>query len=178
MWLPCNFGESIRIREHMGRELIECTLIGITNGIFNGGMTYLFQKASSTSFSKYAIKHTDSKSFESASKYQSERLVFMDLKNEISFWPNAFNNTDSYDPNSLNDGEIELEINIEQVVKYNRYFLDTKSSASGRCICISRLSDGKYRYTFQGSDGLAKYFIVPELFIRKPFISYDEELLS
>lgn len=162
MWLPCNFGETIRIREHIGYELEECALIGLTVGLRNGGMTYLF--------SKLICNHV--------SRYQSDRLVVMDLKNEISFWPNAFNNSDSYDSSSLNDGEIELEINIGQVVKYNRYFLDTKSSAQGECICISRLPDGKYRYTFQGGDGLAKYFIVPELFIRKPFLSYDEELLS
>lgn len=162
MWLPCNFGEIIRLREHKGYEYEECAFIGLTVGLFNGGATYLFSKLINNK----------------VSKYQSDRLVVMDLKNEISFWPNAFNNLDSYDQSSLNDGEIELEINIGSIVKYNRYFLDSKSFAQGRCVSISRLPDGAYRYSFQGSDGLGKYFITPELFIKKPFISYDEELLS
>ena len=121
MWLPCNFGETIRIREHIGYEYEECALIGLTVGLHNGGMTYLF--------SKLICNHV--------SRYQSDRLVVMDLKNEISFWPNAFNNSDSYDQSSLNDVQQDRIMTEEEfnsnVSANGKHYVDF----NGECILFS-----------------------------------------
>lgn len=154
MWLPCNFLETIRAREHMGYNLKVVRLIGL-------GTT-----------PKQGIEYTFAD--------DRDRLICIDKKNDIAFWPTAFNNMDCYDVDSLHDGEIQLTLNIYDIAQYNQYFFDTKSRAEGRLvsICFDRKQQ-KWRYTFMGADGLAKYFFVPELLIKEPFRAYaDDPLLQ
>lgn len=139
MWLPCNFGETILAREHRGYDLEECKLVGLTNGIYNGGVTYAFKK--------------------------SRGLFWIDLKDTIAFWPNAFNNEDCYDKKTLKPREIDLAINIGDIVKYCDYF-DTKKKQEGRCISIMQ-DDGMFKYTFVGSDNLHVNFAVDNIILRQ-----------
>lgn len=107
-------------------------------------------------------------------------LIDIDYKDDLAYWPRAFNNPKCVDMGSLHDGEIELTINIFDVIQYNQYFFDTKSRAEGKLvsICFDR-KQRKWRYTFMGADGLAKYFLVPELLIKEPFRAYaDDPLLQ
>lgn len=161
MWIPCNFFETIKLREHIGYPLKEYRLVGLhtTPG---QRFAYVFERVSTFPRGKYV----------------QPKLHPMDLEDNISYWPNAFNNPDCYDIYSLNVGEIRLTININDSCQYNRYFFDTKSSASGRLISLHY--DWEYemwRYTFLGSDGLAKYFSTKELLIKEPFRAYADDPL-
>lgn len=153
MWLPCNFGETIRLREHIGHPLEEVELVGLTIGIpYIDGASYIYEF-----------------------RANNGRMLSMSSEDKIASWPTAFNNEDCYDKDTLNCGEIDLIIQPgDTYYKYNRYFLNSKSSAEGRCISIIKQDDG-WRYCFFGHDGLAKYFTVEELLINKPFEAYADD---
>ena len=164
MWMPCNFLEKIRIRKHIGFPLEEYRLIGLGSAPGEGRFCYTFEKVS------------DFK----GNKHSSPELLWMDLTDKISYWPRAFNNEDCYDISSLNAGEITLKLSIDDHCKYNRYFFDTKSSASGKLTSVFYdQSNETWKYTFIGADGLGKYFSVKELLIKRPFEAYaDDPILS
>lgn len=153
MWMPCNFGEKIRIRQHSTYPLEEVELIGLTIGIrYQDGAEYVFE---------FLTKRG--------------KIISMALEDKIAFWPNAFNNKECYDESSLNCGEIDLVIYpSDKYIKYNRYFLDSKSSAEGRCVSIMKHEDG-WHYCFFGHDGLGKYFTVDELIVNKSFEAYADD---
>lgn len=153
MWLPCNFGEKIRMRPFMKEDYTEVELVGLTIGIpYQDGAPYVFEF-----------------------KDNRNTLHAMSLYDKIAYWPHAFNNPDSYDEKSLNCGEIDLIIYPNDAYhKYNRYFFNSKSSAEGRCISIIRQNDG-YKYTFSGHDGLHKCFIIDDLLVNKPFGAYADD---
>lgn len=158
MWLPCNFEERIRLRQHQSYELEEAELIGLQSApVFNKTMKpYCF-----------------------VFKLNNGQLHHMDPIDTIAYWPQAFNNQGAYDQSTLHEGEIDLLINIDNAYyQFNKYFFDTKSRASGRLISLIKHDDG-WHYHFFGHDSLGKTFIVPEIFTEKPFMAYeDDPLLS
>ena len=165
MWMPCNFLQTIRLREHIGYQLREYRLVGLTTTLSflskNGpNHCYVFELV--TPYKR--------------GKYTQSILHHMDLENNIAYWPNAFNNEDCYDPGTLNVGEIELKLSINNSYQYNQYFFDTKSSAKGRLISI-HFDEEQWGYTFMGADGLTKSFKVKELLIEEPFRAYADDPL-
>ncbi|QEH69743.1 hypothetical protein [Cellulosilyticum sp. WCF-2] len=167
MWMPCNFLETIKLREHMGYQLREYRLVGLTttlNFLSKNGPNHCYVFELVTPYK--------------SGKYTQSILHHMDLENNIAYWPNAFNNEDCYDPSTLNVGEIELKLNIDFTYQYNQYFFNTKSSAKGRLISLFYdQAEEEWRYTFFGSDGLAKYFSTKELLIKEPFRAYADDPL-
>lgn len=160
MWMPCNFGEKIRLREHIGYPFKEYRLVGLSIGLYNGGYNYTFQEVRSEKLTYIKVD------------------LWVDLKDKISFWGQAFNNPDFYDEESLNSGEIDLKIYPGSgYIKYNRYFQDSKSSAEGECLSIMITLDGKYLYTFRGHDAFHKSFIVDDLFANTQFMAYADDLI-
>lgn len=153
MWLPCNFGEKIRIKEFSTHTLQEVEFVGLTTAIQRiDGAPYCYEFRTSNG-----------------------KKLSMSLNDKVAFWPTAFNNPDCYEEESLNCGEIDLAIYpSDAYYKYNRYFLNVKSSAEGKCISMIKHRDG-WHYCFFGHDGLAKYFTTEELLVNKPFEAYADD---
>lgn len=165
MFMPCNFLETIKLREHIGYKLREYRLVGLTTTLSflskNGpNHCYVFELVMPYKMNKYS----------------RTVLHHMDLEDNVAYWPNAFNNEDCYDPSTLNAGEITLKLNISDSCQYNQYFFDTKSSAKGKLISI-HFDGEQWMYTFMGADGLAKRFKVKELLIKEPFRAYEDDPL-
>ena len=157
MWLPCNFGEKIKLRKGMGRDLEEAELVGLQLDIaYIAGAKYCY-----------------------VFRMSNGEPHFMQLKNGLSYWPHAFNNKDAYDETTLHEGDIALSIYpCDMFHQLNKHFFNVKSRAECRCTSVIRHKDG-WHYNFTGRDGIGKIIVAPELLIREPFRAYaDDPLLQ